>query len=162
MFLLNATGVGEFSFKNRTYGTSGKLNNDIIIGLEHDYIKNGAQEVGVGQTNGIPRNVYTKEQIGGDSYYYNTTEGAYYNVAEKPIGENLYKFFDLGANLGVGYTFSSGLAFNLRGTYGLLDATDNRYERKWQASTGAPNYKIQQFDRDMRNFNVALTIGFSF
>ena len=162
MILLNSTGTGEFSFKNRTYGTSGKLTNDIIIGLEHDYIKNGAQEVGLGQTNGILRNSYTKEQVGGDSYYYNTNEGAYYNVTEKPIGENFYNFFDLGANLGVGYTFSSGLAFNLRGTYGLLDATNNRYERKWQTSTGAPDYKVQQFNRDMRNFNVALTIGFSF
>jgi hypothetical protein len=74
----------------------------------------------------------------------------------------MFNFFDLGANLGAAYTFSSGLSFNLRGYYGLIDATNNRYDRKWATSSGAPNYKAVQLNRDFRNFNVALTIGFSF
>jgi Outer membrane protein beta-barrel domain len=163
MILLSSTATGEFLLKNRTYGSNIKMKDSALVTLKYDYIKDGAGQ-GVTPTSANANVVgeYKEENIGGDKYRYLNAEGAYYNNAEKPDGENLYKFFDLGANIGVGYTFSSGLAFNLRATYGLLDATNNRYERKFQTNTGAPNYKVQQFDRDIRNFNVALTIGFSF
>jgi hypothetical protein len=159
MILLNSTGTGEFLLKNRSYTPTGSvarpLEGDMVQGLVYDYIKDGALQV--------PDKISdTKQDIGGSPYTYPSAIGAYYHNDEKPNGENMFNFFDLGANLGASYTFSSGLAFNLRGSYGLLDATNNRYDRKWSASSGAPNYKAVQLNRDLRNFNVALTIGFSF
>ena len=127
----------------------------MIQGLTYNYILDGALE-----TNKL--SVDTKENIGGTEYTYPSAIGAYYYNDEKPNGENVFNFFDLGANFGAAYTFSSGLSFNLRGSYGLLDATNNRYDRKWAASAGAPNYKPLSLARDLRNLNVALTIGFSF
>ena len=158
MLLLDSRGTGEFLLQNRTYTQNGSTNNpDMTISLVYNYIGDGAAQ------SALKTETNTESiSIAGDTYYYTAAEGAYYNNAEKPDGENLYKFFDIGANLGASYTFSSGLSFNLRGSYGLLDATNNRYERKYSTNTGAPSYGIQQFDRDIRNFNVALTVGFSF
>lgn len=159
MILLDSKGTGEFLLKNRSYTPTGSvarpLEGEMVQTLSYDYIKDGAGSEYAGSKD-LP------QDISGTGYTYPSAIGAYYHNDEKPNGENMFNFFDLGANLGAAYTFSSGLSFNLRGSYGLLDATNNRYDRKWAASTGAPNYKAVQLNRDIRNFNVALTVGFSF
>jgi Outer membrane protein beta-barrel domain len=170
MFLMAATGRGEFFLQNRGYvnnqGVETRLQDaaDMSVRLDYDYIKDQPGDFGlVPNSNGVVVSTQTiVTQIEGDDYTYPYSAGAHYFDKEKPYGQNLYNFFDLGANLGVAYTFSSGLSFNLRGSYGLLDATNNQYERKWSPNTTAPSFQVTQLNRDARNFNVALTIGFSF
>lgn len=159
MILLSSVGAGEFLLKNRSYTPSGSstarpIDGEMVQVLTYDYIKDGVAQPALVRQDSV--------NVSGTDYRFPSAINGYYYNNEKPIGENVFNFFDISANLGAAYTFSSGLSFNLRGSYGLLDATNNRYDRKWAASTGAPNYKAVQLNRDLRNFNVALTIGFSF
>ena len=96
----------------------------------------------------------------GETYEAPTNVGAYYFPQGKQ--GNYFNAFDMGANLGVNYTFGTGLNFGLRGTYGLFDITNNYYDTYRSKNSGSPNYTAVARPVDSRNFNIALSLGFRF
>jgi Outer membrane protein beta-barrel domain len=161
--LIASQGAGEFFLHKLTYtgGSSSAVtlrDTQLIIAQNFDYTQSAEKQGNLdgNTTTTTPQTV----DILGETYAAPRNVGAYYFYPAKQ--GNYFNAFDLGANLGVNYTFGSGLNFGLRGTYGLFDITNNYYDQYRSKNTGAPDYKAIARPTDVRNFNIALSLGFRF
>ncbi len=164
-FLLNSTGSGQLTFDADEKKFNGVQTNLLPIRteLDHNY---GTDEAGVSNENSISSPVFNQSIAGGveqfGSFTYPSVTGAYTDFDTKD--GNFYNSLDAGVVAGVEFRFDTGLVFGLRGTYGLMDVTNNFYDYSKVAPTDGAigDYSpVSREDKDV-NFNIQLQIGFEF
>jgi len=148
-FLLNSTGSGQTTFDADEQDIFG-LPTDLLpirIELDHNYIKD---EAGESHEDNVTTRVFNQTDAGGTelfgSFTYSSIEKAYTNFNTKD--GNFYNPLDAGIIAGTEFRFDQGLVIGLRGSYGLMDVTNNFYD-------------FSSEDKDI-NFNIQLQIGFEF
>jgi len=95
--------------------------------------------------------------LGGEQIAVALQHGAYFEY-EKKDG-NRYRGIDLGLNAGISFYLNDGLFLGLRANYGLIDATREQMDIRYDQFSG--NYPSFQNDKD-RTFALQLSLGFAF
>ncbi|MBX2815058.1 MAG: PorT family protein [Saprospiraceae bacterium] len=143
-FLVGSTGGGQFTFTGTRPQTS-----LLDFNVDHRYFKDEARGAALGDQ--------VTTMLGGETLTIPLQHGAYYEYNEKD--GNRYRGIDMGLNAGVAYYLNAGLFLGLRLNYGLIDATreqmDIRYDR---FDNNAPAF---QNDKD-RTVSYQLSLGFAF
>ncbi len=176
MFLIGSTGQGEALLTKGVFGTTSLRGKDttISVAINADYLGYNDKNQQYDQPP-TSTNVQTNEQIisaQGDNYVLPARVGAYYFNTNRS-GGNTFRTFDLGANLGFSYFFTTGLYLSLRANYGLLDIIPQEQDVYISKNTGtsktvggnlgvSTDFQPIQRPNFTRNFNVGLTVGFSF
>ena len=172
MILIAAAGRGEH-FINKLVASNPNATirtDSLAIPIDGDYLGVNDKDQQYDRTtiaNVQPNSV----SIQGDSYYVPGRVGAYYFNTNRV--SNAIASFDLSANAGIVYNLTGGLSLGLRASYGLLDTTPAAFDvyrsKNTGTSTGATSglgktTDFQPIERPntTNNFNVGLTIGFTF
>lgn len=164
-FLLNSSGAGQLSFdaEKRPFGNIEVDLRPFTVTLEHNYRKDPHRDSTVYNL-GNTQAVFNENSVGavepfGGARVPQTTD-AYYDYDVR--GDNFYNNIDAGIILGIEYKFDTGLGIGLRGTYGLMDVTNNAYDYS-KISVADPDIgdfsRIMREDKD-RNLVFQLYIGF--
>lgn len=160
-FLLNSSGAGRLSFdaEERDFGNIEVDLQPISITLEHNYARDTIPLIP-----GATQPILNQNSVGAIEPFGDarapTTTNAYYDYASKE--NNFYNGLDAGIILGVEYKFDTGLGIGLRGTYGLMDVSNNFYDYSKKSALDPENgdfSRILREDKD-RNLVFQLYIGF--
>lgn len=95
--------------------------------------------------------------LGGEQIAVALQHGAYFEYEEKD--GNRYRGIDLGLNAGISFYLNDGLFLGLRANYGLIDATREQMDIRYDQFTG--NFPAFQNDKD-RTFALQMSLGFAF
>lgn len=159
--LLNSSGVGtmDFTGKIRQVGTVTNLDRFTVV-LDHKYNRDDGIPDVFESSDVSLQEVLTNENPLADQLYAPSNVGGYYDFTEIEKSGRYFSTLDVGANLELAYVFDTGLYFGIRANYGLLDATNNRYDfNKHQLDDNLD--KISRTDRD-KNISIQISIGFGF
>ncbi len=176
MFLISAIGQGEYYMSKPQFNGVALKDTNLIVSINADYLgpndigqqyDQSASIAGAGAASG------KQVSIQGDNYYLPTRVGAYYLNTDRS-GGNTFRTFDMSANVGLVYNFTTGLNVSLRAGYGLFDTTPAQQDVYLAKNTGtsiAPgtgsigkstDFQPLKRENETHNFNVGLTVGFSF
>ncbi|MEY4927444.1 MAG: hypothetical protein RI894_1880 [Bacteroidota bacterium] len=175
MFLISAIGQGEYYLSKPQFNGVSLKDTNLIVSINADYLGPNDTNQQYDQSNQVSSVSGGGKQVAiqGDNYYLPTRVGAYYFNTNRSAG-NTFRTFDLSANVGLVYNFTTGLNISLRAGYGLLDTTpaeQDVYLSKNTGTTIAPttgsigkstDFQPLQRENATHNFNVGLTVGFSF
>ena len=167
--LLHATGNGQLAFEGTVQnGANAEVELDRFTTLlEYNYNKDGAGAPAVfDDPLAEVQNPSGAGTSGGsellDPIYYPRATKAYFLESAKD--GRAFNLLDLGLNVDLGYVFNSGLYFNLRGSYGLFDATNNLYDFSEYQLTDPDNDDLSRISRTDKDASVSIqvSVGFTF
>ncbi|HNM24298.1 MAG TPA: porin family protein [Saprospiraceae bacterium] len=148
--LIGSYGTGSLTYENAKTDPLGNAVDRVQFNLDYNYRKDKPGEGESGQTVVVKvdsRTLELPKQLG--AYYdYPEDKGSLFNAA------------DYGLIGGASYFFSRSLYLGARLQYGLADLTNNDADLA-KGSTNADKSLIYRADKD-RNFNVQVSVGFSF
>lgn len=160
--LLNGSAIGTTEFSGRLKEGSEFVGLDkITISNDYQYIRNKAL---YDDPDSIHVNSIVTDEVlidGNsllDKLFVPEEVGAYYDFPEKQ--GHFFNRLDLGVNLELRWELDSGLYFGLRGSYGLLDATNNYYDfSRDKVDENLERISRSDFDR---NVSIQTSVGFNF
>ncbi len=167
--LLHATGNGQLAFEGQVQNGP---NSEVMLDrfttiLEYNYNKDkaGAPAVFDDPLAEVLNPSRAGTSAGSellDPIYFPQRVKAYFLEAEK--NGRAFNLLDLGANVDLAYVFNSGLYFNLRGSYGLLDSTNNTYDFSEYQLTDPVNGDLSRVARSDKDASVSIqvSVGFTF
>lgn len=147
-FLANATAAGELIYSGETAG--GTKVNEFSITLEYNFY---ADEPGEAEF--IVPNQFN---IGSETIVLPNKAGAYFD--REKLDEPYFERLDFGLIGGLSFYLSEGFYLGGRLNYGLLDVTNNAYDRSL-AELDENNQFIPREDKD-GNLSVQVSAGFNF
>ncbi len=159
--LLNSTGVGSMDFTGRIWQGTVFTNLDrFTVNVQNKYNKDDGLAEEFQNADLTMQEVLSNENPLADRLYAPSQIGAYYDFNEQEKNGRYFNTLDLGANLELAYVFDTGLHFGIRANYGLLDATNNRYDFNGH-QLDSNLEKIARSDKD-KNISIQISIGFGF
>ena len=147
--LLQPTGRGIYKF------TSNDRPTEILFDQSLDFNYRGDQ-AGEGRTVRRPIGIL----VDGQQVFFPKIAGAYFQYEPEERKNSLINAFDAGLSFGANYFMNRGFYFGMRGTYGLLDITDNTTDRSLRDINEDGSLIITD-DNDTQ-FGLQFSFGFRF
>ncbi|MFK7808716.1 MAG: outer membrane beta-barrel protein [Saprospiraceae bacterium] len=149
-FLITSKGVGDYKFEIPS------IDEEFDTDLNYNYLKDDVVDAA-----GIELNSEDYETFSyfGDNLLKPKVYSAYHDYTAKT--DNAFRTLDFGLNAGISYFINTGLYISVNAHYGLMDVSNESYDRSYGSLNEDRTQYATRDDFD-RNIAIQASVGFAF